>query len=58
MHDCPLTGIPCDCPILCDPPPWPDLRSQLQAFNVERRILLGGRPINPEGEEILMGSVR
>lgn len=32
----------------------PTLASDLAAFNAERRIILGGKPINPEGEDALM----
>lgn len=32
----------------------PDLASQLEAFNADRRALLRGRPIDPEGAEELM----
>lgn len=31
----------------------PDMASELQRFNAERRELLGKRPINPEGEAAL-----
>lgn len=30
------------------------LREQLAAFAAERRTLLHGKPIDPEGEEVLM----
>ena len=32
----------------------PTFREQLEAFNEERRRLLNGKPINPEGEPVLM----
>lgn len=31
-----------------------EMRAELAAFNLERRALLGGKPIDPEGEEALM----
>lgn len=49
---CPLTGRACDCPVMCQMPAEM-VRSQLGAFNDERRRLLQGRPINPEGERAL-----
>lgn len=30
------------------------MREQLAAFAAERRAMLGGKPIDPEGEEALM----
>lgn len=32
----------------------PGIASELAAFNAERRALLNGKPIDPEGEEALM----
>ncbi len=33
---------------------FPDLREELAAFNEARRKLLNGKPIDPEGEVVLM----
>ena len=32
----------------------PDMASELELFNEERRRLLRGKPIDPEGEEMLL----
>jgi len=32
----------------------PTLREEILAFNAQRRAILGGKPINPEGEDALM----
>ena len=35
----------------------PDMKAELEAFNEFRRQLLNGRPIDPDGEDVLIATI-